>query len=237
MVGVRCCLHTRFVLQRAGIIPRYRRPFAGQVLHNPPQGDIRAWNFFDVQSVGGGFVTHKSTLQFFFSGRSHTHLNRPSVSESSSFYYTNSSTGTGTLRRDGFAALHPSGGTVGTVSTFMLQFDEGDTLHVNANTSAGRLMVQVEDESGKSLPKLSFHECDGMSNTDSTDEVVTWAGKSALLAALEGKPFQLTFELHGEVQLYSFWVGRSECGSASRGFVAAGSADVPGPRDVLCEKV
>ena len=206
------------------------------MLQDPPEGDITAWNFFDVQSVGGGFLTHNSTLRFFFSGRSHAHRNQSALSAASSFYYSNASTGTGTLRRDGFAALHRSGDAVGIVTTFMLQFDDGDTLHVNANTTAGKLIVQVADESGSALPHLSFDQCDGLSNVDSTDEIVTWAGEPSLLATVaHGTPFQLTFQLHGEARLYSFWIGRSDCGPASRGFVAAGSADVPGPRDERCE--
>jgi hypothetical protein len=47
--------------------------------------------------------------------------------------------GTGTLRRDGFAALHRnlSAGAVGLVNTFLLRFDAGDTLYINANTTYG----------------------------------------------------------------------------------------------------
>ena len=141
------------------------------------------------------------------------------------------------MRRDGFAALHRSGDAVGIVTTFMLQFDDGDTLHVNANTTAGKVIVEVADKSGNALPHLGFDQCDGVSNVDSTDELVTWGGESSLLAPVaHGTPFQLTFQLHGEARLYSFWVGRSECGSASRGFVAAGSADLPGPRDDRCQQ-
>ena len=220
----------------------YRKPFAGQVIQDPPVGDINAWNFFDVQSVGGGFFTHSSTLRFFFSGRSHTHLNRPSVPAASAFYYTNSSTGTGTLRRDGFAAMHRNtsdsdGTSIGRLETFLLRFDEGDTLRINANTIAGMVRVQVADEAGQQVPGLGLAQCDGVSDTDSTDVAVTWTGQSALLGSLAGKPFQLTFELHGDAQLFSFWIGLASCGSASRGFVAAGSAEFPRPRDERCNAV
>ena len=42
----------------------HRKPFAGQVLEDPPAGDINAWNFFDVQSVGGGFLTHNTVRSY-----------------------------------------------------------------------------------------------------------------------------------------------------------------------------
>ena len=217
----------------------YRKPFAGQVIPDPPEGDIDAWNFYDVQSVGQGFLTYNSSLRFFFSGRSHKHLNQPSVPNASAFYYTNSSTGTGTLRRDGFAAVHrntsnATATATGTLTTFLLRFDRGDTLHVNVNATFGSVRVGLGDENGHQVPSLGLGQCDGVSNTDSTDTVVAWAGKSAVLGSLAGKPFKLTFELRGDAQLFSFWIGRASCGSASRGFVAAGSAEVPGPRDDRC---
>jgi hypothetical protein len=144
--------------------------------------------------------------------------------------------GTGTLRRDGFAALHRnlSAGAVGLVNTFLLRFDAGDTLYINANTTYGKVSVGVADEAGKPLPGLGLAQCDGLSGTDSTEAVVSWAGKAAPLGLLVGRPFQLTFELHGGAQLYSFWVAEKRCGAASQGFVAAGSADLPGPRDNRC---
>lgn len=60
-----------------------------------PPGDSDAWNYGDVQSVGGGFVVDDLTMRFYFGAMSRS-ASHPT------------STGTGTLRRDGFASLKPT---------------------------------------------------------------------------------------------------------------------------------
>ena len=123
------------------------------------------------------------------------------------------------LRRDGFAAVRPKSNE-GTLTTEPLTF-LGTTLHMNVDSSRGRVEVEVLDRSGRPLEGYSRADCVPIT-TDSTDCLVKWSGDRNLVHATDTpadigvetrayksrlrKPVRLRFHLR-DASLYSFWVG------------------------------
>jgi hypothetical protein len=107
--------------------------------------------------------------------------------------------GLATLRLDGFASLDASydGGRI-TTKPFRTQ---GRQLRVNAKAEAGRLRVEVLDDSGQALPGFGRDDCRVM-QVDRVDEPIGWKA-NASLDSLKNRPIQLRFHLEN-VRLYSY---------------------------------
>lgn len=185
-----------------------RRPF---LTVNETEG---AWNWGNMQSVGGGFLVVGDKLYFYSSGR------RRNDQAWDGF----SSTGVFMLRRDGFASMD-AGTREGSLTTRPVRFS-GSRLFVNFATSAGRLRVEVLSEDGKPLAPFTTAECIPIT-TDSTRQEVRWKRESDL-HALAGRTVRFRFFVT-RGSLYSFWVSATESGT-SRGYVAAGG---PGFHDSI----
>ena len=212
------------------------------------------WNFQNVQSAGGGFLTLEDELRFFVGGRSGTcegiQPPRPHCS-----YNGNATTGFASLRRDGFASLlafGPAQTSASSLTTRPLSFNASRIhqisgaaggsalfLFVNADVSVahGCLTVQVVDETTRE-PLARLDASTPLCAINSMRARVDFprAAGGGDLAPLAHKPFRLRFTLTGKgSRLYSFWVGTKACGE-SRGYVAAGSSSFNRTTDVygLC---
>ncbi len=175
-----------------------------------------AWNFGNVQSVGGGCLVVGDELWFYFSGRAGV---GPNMRDG------NGATGLATLRRDGFASMNASD-TGGTLTTRPVRFS-GSRLFVNLAAPAGELRVEVLDAEGRALSAFTAEKCLPL-GVDRTRVEVRWQD-GADLAALAGKPLKFRFHLK-KGALFSFWV-TPDANGASRGYVAAGGPGLPGPMD------
>lgn len=170
-----------------------------------------AWNWGNMQSVGGVPLIVGDSLYFYCSGRRLNDIMWDS--------YT--STGLAKLRRDGFVSLGTNGMAVGSLLTEPIVFD-GEYLFVNADTKGKNtaLDVQVCDLDGNPLPGFGNKDARPMKNTDSTRHLITWKGNKSL-ASLKGKPVRLRFNLTKDAELYSFWISPWPTGE-SRGYTAGG---------------
>jgi arylsulfatase A-like enzyme len=186
-----------------------RRPFAGV---NPTAG---AWNWGNVQSVGGGCLVMDDRLYFYVSGRAIGQQNRGPWT----------STGLALLRRDGFASLD-AGEQEGTLTTRPVRFS-GRHLFVNVAADQGELRAEVLDQSGRVIEPLRRERCQSVS-VDKTLVEVRFNGTD--LADCRGKPVRLRFYLRNG-SLYSFWVSPDRSG-ASHGYLAAGGPGFSGPIDL-----
>jgi len=185
-----------------------RRPFAGV---NPTAG---AWNWGNVQSVGGGCLVAGDRLYFYVSGRA--------IAEAGRGPWT--STGLAFLRRDGFASMDADQ-QEGTLTTRPLRFN-GRRLFVNVDAPRGELRAEVLDPSGQVIDPFRRERCQPVS-VDKTLVEVRFSGTD--LADLRGRPVRFRFALRNG-SLYSFWVSPDESG-ASHGYVAAGGPGLTGPID------
>jgi len=99
------------------------------------------------------------------------------------------------IRLDGFVSMYSQGD--GFLVTKPFEWD-GETLRVNADSSAGEMRVQITDE--------CLRPIEGMTSLplkeDSVDHLVQWPGGVAL-ADLRGRPVRLKF-LMRDTHLYSF---------------------------------
>lgn len=191
-----------------------RRRFIGV---NEAEG---AWNWGNVQSVGGGFCVVGEKLYFYYSGRS----------ISDRFWDGNIRTGLAVLRRDGFASLD-AGATPGTVTTRPILF-HGKRLFVNIDAPRGELRAAVMDTNGQPLDRFSLSACKPVSG-DHTLVEVTWPGQRDL-SELAGRPVRMRFQLTNG-RLYAFWISPDESG-ASYGYVAAGGPGFMGAIDTVGNK-
>lgn len=168
-----------------------------------------AWNWGNMQSVGGVPLIVGDSLYFYCSGRRLNDIMWDS--------YT--STGLAKLRRDGFVSMH-AGKDEGTLVTEPVNFD-GKYLFVNADVPSKKslLLVEVLDADGKTVKGFTKTDCKGLRKTDSTKAMITWKD-NADLTALAGKPVRLKFYLR-DGDLYSFWISPWRSGE-SRGYTAGG---------------
>lgn len=171
-----------------------------------------AWNWGNMQSVGGVPLIVGDSLYFYMSGR---RLNRM-------MWDSYTSTGLAKLRRDGFASMN-AGKEEGMLVTEPIRFD-GEYLFVNASVKGKRslLAVEVLDTNGNPLDGFSKAECNKLKKMDATKMMVTWK-KCKTLKSMANKVVRLKFYLT-DGDLYSFWVSPWESGE-SRGYTAGG-----GPR-------
>jgi len=185
----------------------WQRPFRQPVI--PVSEDTDAWNWSNVQSVGGGCLVVGDKLYFYASGRK----------------ARANSTGLAFLRRDGFASLD-AGPQGGVLTTRPVTFN-GRHLFVNVDAPDGELRVEALDENGSVIEPFSQADCTPV-RVDSTLHRVAWP-QATDLSTLSGRPVKFRFHLRNG-RLYSFWVSPDESG-ASHGYVAAGGPGFPGPRD------
>jgi hypothetical protein len=181
---------------------------------NPVEG---AWNWGNVQSVGGGCLIMGDKLYFYVSGRSLY----------SGGGARDMTTGLGVLRRDGFASME-AGHRAGTLTTRVLRFS-GKHLFVNLDANDGELRVEVLDKDQQPIAPFTQTACLPIS-VDKTLVEVKWRGVQDI-SAISGEPVRFRFHLRNGA-LYSFWVGPERSG-ASHGYVAAGGPGFTGPRDTV----
>ena len=189
----------------------YRKPF---IEVNPTEG---AWNWGNVQCVGGGCLVVGDRLFFYYSGRA-----KPKKE-----WDADASTGLAFLRRDGFASMDADA-RGGTLTTRPVRF-KGRFLFVNVDCPRGELRVEVLGADGKPIPPFTAENCVPLS-CDNTLAPVTWRGARDL-SPVAGKPVRLRFRLKNG-SLYAFWVSPEKSG-ASHGFVAAGGPGFTGPTDTV----
>ena len=168
-----------------------------------------AWNWGNMQSVGGVPLIVGDSLYFYSSGRRLNNIMWDS--------YT--STGLATLRRDGFVSMR-AGKTEGYLTTNNITFD-GKYFFVNADVRSkkSQLAVELLDEQGNVISGYGKKDCVVMRAQDNTRRLVTWKEHNDV-ADLAGKIVRAKFYLtNGD--LYAFWVSPWESGE-SRGYTAGG---------------
>lgn len=170
-----------------------------------------AWNWGNMQSVGGVPLIVGDSLYFYCSGRRLNDIMWDS--------YT--STGLAKLRRDGFVSMGTNGAKKGALTTEPLTFD-GQYLFVNADLAAkgAEMTVEVLDREGTPIPEYSGKNAITLKKLDSTRQIVEWKDAKSL-APLIGKPVRLRFNLTKGAELYSFWLSPWTTGE-SRGYTAGG---------------
>lgn len=168
-----------------------------------------AWNWGNMQSIGGVPLIVGDSLYFYCSGRRLNDIMWDS--------YT--STGLAKLRRDGFVSMN-AGKEEGYLLTEPLIFD-GNYLFVNADVDSKKstLYVEIIDENGNAIDGYTKKECNVLKNADSTKSMITWKN-NADLSALANTPVRLKFYLK-DGDLYSFWISPWETGE-SRGYTSGG---------------
>ena len=183
--------------------------------------DPGAWNYGNVQSVGGGLLVVGDWLYLYSSGRQGVRLPDSPHTDGSG------STGAAFLRRDGFASLE-AGLEGGTLQTRAVVFHHGDRLAINADIRlGGSLRAEITRGDGTTIPGFSLADCPVVRGNN-TRHVVQFRGGN--LAALQGSPIRLRFVLENAA-LYSFWMAEGGYNS-SRGYLGAGGAGYLGQRDL-----
>ncbi len=170
-----------------------------------------AWNWANVQSVGGGCLVVGDKLYLYASGRN----------------AKDETTGLAFLRRDGFASMD-AGEAEGALTTRPVLF-KGKHLFVNVAAPQGELRVEALDREGRPAAPFTRENCDAI-RADKTLQLVKWRGADDL-SSLAGRPVKFRFHLKNG-SLYSFWVSPDESG-ASHGYVAAGGPGFTGPADTV----
>ena len=187
----------------------WHRPFREAVI--PVAEEAGAWNWANVQSVGGGCLVVGDRLYFYVSGRSGKE----------------DCTGLAFMRRDGFASVH-AGPAGGQLTTRPVRFT-GKHLFVNADAEGGELTVEVLDVQSTLITPFTRQDCVPVS-ADSTVQMVRWQDRVDL-SSVAGRPVRFRFRLRN-AGLYSFWVSPDQSG-ASRGYVAAGGPGYTGTTDTV----
>jgi hypothetical protein len=181
---------------------------------NPTEG---AWNWGNVQSVGGCCLIVRDKLYFYVSGRA----------LADRFWDGNCNTGLATMRRDGFASMN-AGEESGVLTTRPVTF-QGKCLFVNVDAPRGTLRAEVLNLDGKIVEPFGVDNCNPIT-ADTTLQQVTWKD-SEDLSALIGQPVRFRFHLK-DGSLYSFWVSPDKSG-ASYGYVAGGGPGFVRPKDTV----
>lgn len=171
----------------------YSRPSHVPFMANDQRDD--AWNWGNMQSIGGVPLVVGDSLYFYTSGRRLNNIMWDS--------YT--STGLAMLRRDGFVSKH-AGSEGAELTTEPVTFD-GAYLFVNADIR-GAMQIDVISTSGKTLCTYSL---------GASDSTKIYVGE---VKKYSGKTVQLRFKLT-DGDIYSFWVSPWESGE-SRGYMAGG---------------
>jgi len=176
----------------------------------PVSENTNAWNWGNVQSVGGVCLVVGDRLHFYVSGRTGG---------------TNS-VGLAFLRRDGFASMDAGAGE-GTLTTRPVRFT-GKHLFVNLDNPQGELRVEVLNQAGQVLAPFTARACTPVT-ANRTLQMVRWKDVKDL-SALGSEPVRFRFRLKNG-HLYAFWVSQEPSGG-SRGYLAAGGPGYSGNRDL-----
>ncbi len=187
-----------------------RRPFIKAHSEDP-----QAWDWGNIQSVGGGCLVVGDALYFYYSGRRN----------GSPHWDAGGATGMAVLRRDGFASLEADDDG-GYLLTRPVVFS-GCHLFVNASLVRGRLRVALIDDQGNEIDGYRLADCVPVTG-NGTAMKVRWTDREEV-SDLRGQRIRLRFELFGGA-LYSFWISHRETGQ-SNGYLAAGSPGARGPID------
>jgi len=182
--------------------------------------DDSAWDWGNIQSVGGGLLVVEDELRFYYSGRS----------LSDTFWDGFGGTGVAVLRRDGFASLD-AGADGGILVTRPVRFS-GAHLFVNLAAPDGRLRVAILGEDGLEIDGFGLEACVPACG-DGTRMPVRWRNQDSL-APLAGRPVRFRFELF-DGGLYAFWVSAWATGE-SMGYVGAGGPGFAGSIDMPAER-
>jgi len=172
----------------------WQRPDTGKPLIDV--GAIGEWDRFLIMLTGAPPIRFGDKLYVYYRGMAGRH--KPYEGKDEPFNQ-GGGFGLATLRLDGFASLDASydGGRI-TTKPFRTQ---GRQLRVNAKAEAGRLRVEVLDDSGQALPGFGRDDCRVM-QVDRVDEPIGWKA-NASLDSLKNRPIQLRFHLEN-VRLYSY---------------------------------
>ena len=208
--------------KRNEVVPGYSRD--GFHFHRPNRTPLlganeerAAWNWGNVQSVGGGCLVVGDELYLYCNG-----ISRVEDGEKS-----RRTTGLGVLRRDGFASM----GSIrdeGSLTTRPVRFS-GRHLFVNADCRQGELRAEVLDKNGNVIAPFTKENCEPIRG-DETLRRVNWKGVPDI-GRVAGEPVRIRFHLRlGE--LYAFWVSPDESG-ASHGYVGAGGPGYTGFVDTI----
>lgn len=176
----------------------------------PVSENTNAWNWANVQSVGGVCLVVGDRLYFYVSGRRGR---------------TNT-VGLAFLRRDGFASMD-AGPEGGTLTTRPVRFS-GKHLFVNVDNPKGELRVEVLNQAGQVVAPFTAAAC-APATADQTLLMIRWKDVDDL-SALVNQPVRFRFHLKNG-RLYAFWVSPEPTG-ASRGYVAAGGPGFSSNRDI-----
>lgn len=160
-----------------------------------------AWNWGNMQSIGGVPLIVGDSLYFYSSGR---RLNKI-------MWDSYTSTGLATLRRDGFVS-RGAGKEQKYLVTEPVCFD-GKYLFVNADVK-GYLQVEVLDVDGNVIPGFDKKNIKPIKSFNSTKQLM------CDVSSLVGKTVRLRF-LMKQGDLYAFWVSPWTTGE-SRGYTAGG---------------
>ena len=107
------------------------------------------------------------------------------------------------LRKDGFTAVEADY-EGGQFTTPPLRF-QGDTLHLNIDTSAlGLARVEIQDAAGQPIEGFTLEDCDRIHTANTVGRVVTWRRGQSSVTKLQGRPVRLRFELRFGAKLYAF---------------------------------
>lgn len=172
-----------------------------------------AWNWGNMQSIGGVPLIVGDSLYFYTSGRRLNNIMWDS--------YT--STGLAVLRRDGFVSMN-AGNEEGFLVTESLIFD-GSYFFVNANVANknAELLVELLDENSNVLPGYSRSDCLSLKGKDKTKILVTWK-RYKDVSELKNKVIRVKFYLT-QGDIYAFWVSPWSTGE-SRGYTAGGGPNM-----------
>jgi hypothetical protein len=103
------------------------------------------------------------------------------------------------LRVDGFASVHATG-QMGEFVTKPLTFN-GGSLRINGSTSAaGRIMVEIQDQSGQPIPGYALEDCKTIV-CDEIERVVEWE-RGSDVSELSGQTIRLRFKMR-DADLYA----------------------------------
>jgi len=181
-----------------------------------------AWDYGYTHAVNGGCLVVGDEIYFYFSAFSG---DSPAFG---SHKYSGGNVGLAKLRRDGFASLEAKEKS-GKITTKKLEFS-GDYLFINADSSRGKIYVEVLDQDGVVLSGFSKADCLPVS-INGTKIPVKWKERDLKAIGNQAVKFRFYLENAG---IYSFWVSAEEEGY-SLGYMAAGGPgfykgqDVPKP--------
>ena len=163
-----------------------RDPQRRVFLPNGPEG---SWDSLDMRAACRSVVVEDRIL-IYYAGSAAKHGKGGETN-------VGMDVGLATLRRDGWVSLD-AGNAVGTLTTKTF-VHPGGTLHLNADTSQGAVIAQIQDAAGQALPGYDRGE---LQATDAISARVEFS--AAEREGLAGRPVKLQFMMKN-AKLFSFW--------------------------------